>query len=56
MLSAWEKIPEAGKRSVRLGTQCLKALAGRKDLLREILPSVQRGQIRKQLEAAIAAP
>jgi hypothetical protein len=56
MISAWETLEDAGKRSGKLGTQCLKALACRKDLLREVFPLVNGAQIRKQLEAVIAAP
>ncbi len=55
MVSAWETVEGIGKRSGKLGTHCLKALTGRKDLLQEILPSLRGAQIRKQVEAAIAA-
>lgn len=50
LLSAWESIEGAGKRSLKLGNRCLKALANRKDILRELLPQVGSGQAARQIK------
>jgi hypothetical protein len=57
MVSAWETIEGAGRRSVKLGNHCLKALAAHPNLLRRSLARINSPSARKQIQAAIdAAP
>ncbi len=55
MVSAWENIEGAGRRSVKLGNQCLKALASRPDILKRSLPRIGAASARKQVQAVIDA-
>ena len=55
LLSAWASIDGAGKRSLKLGNRCLKALANRKDILRELLPQVGSGQAARQIKELLDA-
>jgi hypothetical protein len=55
MVSAWESIEGAGRRSVKLGNQCLKALASRPEVLKRMLPRIAAASARKQVQAVIDA-